>query len=645
MQLFFIIIPLATYGILTLTITRTLSFRGITYAVIKSNLIVFVFIALSTEILSFFQAISFKSVLWSWLIFLGASLLRIALLMGKSDLKKELKLELKNVDFLNLALLSIPVLILIGTLLTAVLYPPNNWDSMTYHMPRVSHWIQNNSVSFYPTSIARQNYQMPLAEFAIMHIQILTGSDLYANLVQWVNFLVLICLGYTVAVELGLRRIQCVISAVGIATLPMTILQASSTQNDLVVASFVMAFSLYMVRILKELNLGDVLLSALALGLALLTKGTAYIYCAAIGLSSAIPLLYKCNKNPAELLRVIATISLIIIIAIILNFGHLSRNYNLYRHPLSTESGKYINTEISAIGLTSNLIRNFSMHLGVPYEIINKSIYTAVESVLGVHLNNPKTTFLNTEFDIKYRRHEDRAGNFFHMVLALLGLFLLPILWRRRIDLNIIWYTSGLLSGVILYCTLVQWQPWATRLHTPIFALFTPLMAIFVTTGSYVLWKSTNLLLISLLIFYGLFVTIDNETRSLISLDWYKKERIELYFANRNYLFDSYETIIRMLREAGTNEVALYIHEDAWEYPFWVFSMHQHTNRKNISFHHVGVDNESSTIGKAIELSEYIISNKKFENWIYSNDYKQIYSSDCLTLHRRVGTLSVSKPI
>jgi hypothetical protein len=40
---------------------------------------------------------------------------------------------------------------------------------------------------------------MPLAEFAIMHVQILTDCDLYANLVQWMNFLVLICLSFLIA--------------------------------------------------------------------------------------------------------------------------------------------------------------------------------------------------------------------------------------------------------------------------------------------------------------------------------------------------------------------------------------------------------------------------------------------------------------
>ena len=42
-------------------------------------------------------------------------------------------------------------LVAAGTLVTALVSAPNNWDSMTYHLTRVEHWVQNASVHFYPT--------------------------------------------------------------------------------------------------------------------------------------------------------------------------------------------------------------------------------------------------------------------------------------------------------------------------------------------------------------------------------------------------------------------------------------------------------------------------------------------------------------
>src|SRR5574341_105350 len=38
----------------------------------------------------------------------------------------------------------------------AITLPTTNWDSMTYHMARVMHWVQDQSVAHYPTTNGRQ---------------------------------------------------------------------------------------------------------------------------------------------------------------------------------------------------------------------------------------------------------------------------------------------------------------------------------------------------------------------------------------------------------------------------------------------------------------------------------------------------------
>ena len=62
--------------------------------------------------------------------------------------------------------------------LIAFVAPPNNYDSMTYHLGRVVHWIQNHSVQHYPTNIDRQLFMPPWAEFAITHFYLLSTDDL-----------------------------------------------------------------------------------------------------------------------------------------------------------------------------------------------------------------------------------------------------------------------------------------------------------------------------------------------------------------------------------------------------------------------------------------------------------------------------------
>jgi len=78
--------------------------------------------------------------------------------------------------------------ILAGTLLAAFLAAPNSWDSMTYHLSRVEHWAQDNTVAHYPTAINRQLYSMPYAETVVLHGRLLAGGDRLANLPAWLAF-------------------------------------------------------------------------------------------------------------------------------------------------------------------------------------------------------------------------------------------------------------------------------------------------------------------------------------------------------------------------------------------------------------------------------------------------------------------------
>ena len=124
-------------------------------------------------------------------------------------------------------------------LVVAVIAPPNNFDSQTYHLPKIEHWVQQGDVSFYPTIIDRQLAMAPGAEYLLLHLRLLTGGDGAYNLVaarrrrrrgprrvphrpaarRW-------------------RRAQ-LVTALIVGTTPMVVLEATSTQTDLVVALWV----------------------------------------------------------------------------------------------------------------------------------------------------------------------------------------------------------------------------------------------------------------------------------------------------------------------------------------------------------------------------------------------------------------------
>ena len=67
----------------------------------------------------------------------------------------------------------------------AVITPTTNWDSLTYHLPRVMHWIQQQSVEHYPADNTCQLEFGPWAAFVVTNLHLLEGNDQWDNLVQW----------------------------------------------------------------------------------------------------------------------------------------------------------------------------------------------------------------------------------------------------------------------------------------------------------------------------------------------------------------------------------------------------------------------------------------------------------------------------
>lgn len=597
----------------------------------KGHIAVFLFIAISTEILSIFDSVNFASIVSAWLILLSACVL-FAIRRRKRN--REFAWAFENQS--ETSPHSIPVygtiaVILTLTFITAILYPPNTYDSMTYHMARVSNWIVNESISYYPTAIPRQNYIMPLAEFAILHLQILTHTDFYANLVQWVSFFVLICLVRLISTELGLGKKAQMISSVIAATIPMAILQSTSTQNDLVVAVFILSFALFMLRLCERFSLGNLFLASVSLGLALLTKGTAYLFCAPIGIILSIPILLKTKSDKALMAKTVFSLMGVAMIALLANSGLFWRNYQLYSHPMAHEGGEYWNYDMSLPALAGNMVKNATLHAGVPSRPANLSIYRFFRSVLGKESYNPKTTY--DSFRITFSRHEDSAGNQIHLIAMLICLIVIAVSARFKLPgMNQKkWYGLSLLLGFIIFCWLLKWQPWSSRLHTPLFAMSAPLIASVLVSGASKARRYLGHVVIACMILFSFQFLLSNSSRPLMRPDW-KLDRMRLYFQNRPHFFESYQKTIRHLEESGVSEAGLYIGNDDWEYPFWALAG---SAQKPIRFRHVGVDNISGKLENKSELPVFVIATKETADWKASGKYVRVFSSKPITLLKK----------
>ncbi|MFC8618185.1 hypothetical protein ACFT9M_17465 [Micromonospora purpureochromogenes] len=158
-------------------------------------------------------------------------------------------------------------------LLVALLAEPNNFDSQTYHLPKVEHWVAQSSLDFWPTAIHRQVTIPPGAEYLLLHLRLLTGGDALHNLVQWAAALGCLVVATRVVAQLGGGRRAQLLTAFLLATTPMVALQATSTQTDLVAAAWAgCAGTLALDGLRRRADVGSLLALGAATGLTALTK-------------------------------------------------------------------------------------------------------------------------------------------------------------------------------------------------------------------------------------------------------------------------------------------------------------------------------------------------------------------------------------
>lgn len=345
------------------------------------------------------------------------------------------------------------------TLVTALLAPPNTCDSLAYHLARVAQWMQNQSLAPYPAGDGRQIFLQPWAEYAILQLTLLAGDDRWANLVQWAAAC-LCCLGVSgIARELGATPRAQTYAAALCASLPMLLLQASSTQNDCVEALWMVCLVYFCLRLRSEFGWREWGLASLAAGLAWLTKGTGYIYSAPF-----LAVLFWKWRSPVRLVSFLG-------LALLLNAGFLLRNVEACGRPLALHSEALSaprNAGLTPLLWACNLARHLSVHLPVPNGDKNfDRLARGLHHLVGVEPEDPRFTFVGIHFGLSgWRRHEDLIGNW-------LTLLLLPgCLWLRRHRT----YASQLLVTFCLLAAGLCWNPWLSRVQLPLFVLLTPLL-------------------------------------------------------------------------------------------------------------------------------------------------------------------------
>jgi hypothetical protein len=537
-----------------------------------------VYLALASETLSLLDALTTAGILVAWIlpvICLLAVNVRTQHVTRGWQLLRASWPKLTGQDIFFASLIGI---ILILTFLVGVLSPPNNYDSLLYHLPRVAHWFQSGSLDHHATAYINQLSYPIWSEEAILHLWFLTNSDSLSFLVQWLALIGGLMSVSLIAKELGGDRQAQWLSVFFTASLPTALLQSSGTQNDIITAFWFTGLLLFILMSVKRpLSTLEYLCFSGSLALGMLTKATFYPYAFILLIVFSILILRKTGWKKGLLILLIITA-----FCMLVNAGYWGRNLLTFGSPFGSQEMIGANVSQSfGLGSVLNPIRNIALNLVTPSDPRNHQFLGWLFSPGELTHNGYPSYWVIFSWN-----DEDYAGN--PLQVLLLSLTVIGFLiFRKRVE-RTTWLYLGLV--ILSYCSLcyvLQYNPYFVRYEIPFFLASAPLFGL--VFRKWLNSKQLMALAVLLLFVAGLPWLLINKTRPLIALrdhpeplalmaNWLTgntagtillEPRSTTFFARLQGSREPYLQMADEIQRSGCRDIGLRIDSSDPEYPFW----------------------------------------------------------------------------
>lgn len=169
---------------------------------------------------------------------------------------------------LPLGFAALTVLVLLG----GAIYPPTHWNAVTYHMPRVLQWLAAERWHWIHTPVQRMNYSGCDFEWLTAPLLLFTRSDRGLFLINFIAFLLLPGLVFSVFTRLGVRPRAAWPWMWLFPTGYIFLLQAGSAGNDAISAVYALAAMDFALRAGQSGKFSEFSFSVLAAALMTGTK-------------------------------------------------------------------------------------------------------------------------------------------------------------------------------------------------------------------------------------------------------------------------------------------------------------------------------------------------------------------------------------
>jgi len=558
-------------------------FSSIRLAFIKAFLSISLISYLLVEVLSFNNQLSFTSISIAWGI--------VAVGMGIFLWKNHTNIHFQTISFKTIEkkyqwlLIFVFVFVLLPLLLLSIFIPPNNWDSLAYHLPRIEHWIQNKNIYPYPTNLIRQIITPPFSEYVLLQLRILSVNDCFLNLLQYFSLIGVLFITTQLFQFLKINYKGQILLCAVLISLPMLIFQSTTTQTDLLSAFYLLAFILFSYLFVQDNNKASFVYLVIALSIGILTKYTIAIF----SLPFILYIIYHVVKQKNLFLLLFVATSSVIIASIILA-PFLYRNYLSFASLTGNEyfRASMSNAKISLAYTISNSIKNIADFISVPVNEFNQLMFLFIDQIhllIGITVNDKGANWNEMNFIVNNHLNEDSAGSLLHFIIFITSLVLL---FRWKDKKWVVLYIAGLLLTFFIYSSIFRYSPWNNR-------LFLPLTLLFMLASSYIFIKSikNESLLFTIAVFFliiSLFPVYMNRAKPIIIDPFYlkrvlshspkavegsktvfQKTREENYFVWTPFLQQQLDTLFINIPPTA-NKINLSTEFDSHEYMIWEYA-------------------------------------------------------------------------
>lgn len=179
------------------------------------------------------------------------------------------------VTFLCLALLNLWLLFRLT---------PHEWDSMTYHLARVGYYLQHGTLRYYDATFWAQVVHPQNSAILLSFVMLMSGlNENLTQLVQYIAYGVSVLSVYGIGREIGNGRLEALWGAVVFGLLIEGLLQATTTQNDMVMAAMVGIATYHLFAARQERRHIHLSLAAIAIAFAVGVKSAVLLAFPSLG--------------------------------------------------------------------------------------------------------------------------------------------------------------------------------------------------------------------------------------------------------------------------------------------------------------------------------------------------------------------------